>query len=134
MSQQMVGGRTEASASPMATPEFDLVRVVDRSPLLDAPFDHIQMENVFPPDFYRQMLNGLPAREKFHQLYHRDALRNDGSSTRLRMYLYRENLWRLPQAQRRIWSKVVAALSSPALELAFKRKFRVALEDRFQTE
>jgi len=134
MSQQMVGGRAEASASPKAMPEFDLVRVVDRSPLRAAPFDHIQMENLFSPDFYRQMLDGLPAREKFHQLYHHDALRNDGSSTRLRMYLYRENLWRLPRPQRRIWGKVVAALSAPELELALKRKFRAALEDRFQME
>jgi len=134
MSQQMVKGRTEASASPTAMPEFNLVQVVDRSPLRDAPFDHIQMENVFPSDFYRQMLNALPARGKFHELYHRDALREDGSSTRLRMYLYRENLWRLPRPQRRIWGKVVAALSAPELELALKRKFRAALEDRFQME
>jgi hypothetical protein len=131
MSQQMVESRADTSA-PTTAPEFDLVRVVDRSPLRDEPFDHIQMENVFPSAFYRQMLDALPAREKFHQLFHKDALRNDGSSTRLRLYLYRENLWRLPQAQRRVWGKVVAALSAPELELAFKRKFRAALEDRFQ--
>jgi hypothetical protein len=134
MSQQAVEGRAEASAASAGMPEFDLVRVVERSPLLSAPFDHIQMESVFPSGFYRQMLDALPAREKFHQLYHRDALRNDGSSTRLRLYLYRENLWRLPASQRRIWSQIVAALSAPQLELAFKRKFRAALEDRFQIE
>jgi len=131
MSQQAVGGRAEVSAAT-PTPEFDLVRVVDRSPLRDTPFDHIQMENVFPSGFYQRMLAALPAREKFHQLYHHDALRTDGSSTRLRFYLYRENLWRLPRVQRALWSKVVAALSSSELELAFKRKFRAALEDRFQ--
>jgi len=132
LSQPLVNDRPGASAPPFAMPELDLVRVVDRAPLRDAPFDHIQMENVFPADFYRRLLDALPARAQFHQLYHRDALREDGSSTRLRMYLYRENLWRLPAEQRRIWSKVVAALSAPALELAFKRKFRAALEDRFQ--
>jgi hypothetical protein len=126
--------RAGTSASPLAMAELDLVRAVDRSPLRDAPFDHIQMENVFPAAFYRQMLDALPARNQFHELYHRDALREDGSSTRLRMYLYRENLWRLPRPQRRIWSKVVAALSAPELELALKRKFRAALEDRFQIE
>jgi hypothetical protein len=131
MSQQMAESRADTSA-PATAPEFDLVRVVDRSPLQGEPFDHIQMENVFPSGFYRQMLDALPAREKFHQLFHRDALRTDGSSTRLRLYLYRENLWRLPQAQRRIWGKIGAALCSPELELAFKRKFRAALEDRFQ--
>jgi hypothetical protein len=132
MSQQMVETRAEASAPGAAMPEFDLVRVVDRTPLREEPFDHIQMENVFPPAFYRQMLDAMPAREKFHQLYHRDALRTDGSSTRLRLYLYPENLWRLPKPQRAVWGKVVAALSAPELELAFKRKFRAALEERFQ--
>jgi hypothetical protein len=131
MSQQMVDSRTDRSA-PAAVPEFDLVRVVDRSPLRSEPFDHIQMENVFPSGFYQQMLDALPAREKFHQLYHKDALRTDGTSTRLRLYLYPENMWRLPQGQRRIWGKIVGALSAPELELALKRKFRAALEDRFQ--
>jgi len=134
MSQQIVDGRAEASAPRKAMPGFDLVRAVDRSPLREAPFDHIQMENVFSPDFYRQMLAALPAREQFHQLHHHDAMRSDGTSTRLRMYLYRENLWRLPAAQRQVWGKVVRALSAPALELAFKRKFRAALEDRFEME
>src|SRR5262249_37760937 len=133
MSQQVVEGRAERSA-PTAMPEFDLVRVVDRAPLLSEPFDHIQMENVFPPAFYRQLLDTLPAREKFHELYHKDAMRTDGSSTRLRMYLYPETLWRLPSQQRRIWGRIARALTSPELELAFKRKFRAALEDRFQTE
>jgi hypothetical protein len=132
MSQQIVQTRSEATASPRPAAEFDLVRVVDRSPLREAPFDHIRMDNVFPVDFYRQLLDALPARDKFHELYHHDAMRSDGSSTRLRMYLYPETLWRLPQAQRRVWRKIVAALSAPALELAFKRKFRAALEGRFQ--
>jgi hypothetical protein len=131
MSGQMVESRAESSATA-AMPEFDLARVVDRSPLRDEPFAHIQMENVFPSGFYRQMLDALPAREKFHQLYHKDAMLADGSSTRLRMYLYPETFWRLPAPQRRIWGRIARALSSHALELALKRKFRPALEDRFQ--
>jgi hypothetical protein len=131
MSQQMVEERSERTV-PASAPDFDLVRVVDRAPLRSEPFDHIQMENVFPSGFYRQMLEALPARGKFHELFHKDALRTDGSSTRLRLYLYRENFWRLPAVQRRIWGRVAAALCSPGLELAFKRKFRAALEDRFQ--
>jgi hypothetical protein len=132
MSQQMVDDRADFSAAPTTTPDFDLVGVVDRSPLRRAPFDHIQMENVFPSAFYRRLLDAVPERSKFHQLFHKDAVRDDGTSTRLRMYLYRENLWRLPRPQRALWGRIVTALSAPELELAFKRKFRDALEDRFQ--
>jgi hypothetical protein len=131
MSEQMLESRAEASAAAVM-PEFDLARVVDRSPLRDEPFAHIQMENIFPSGFYRQLLDALPAREKFHQLYHKDAMRTDGTSTRLRMYLYRETLWRLPRRQRAVWGRIARALASRDLELAFKRKFRAALEDRFQ--
>lgn len=134
MSQQVIQGRADTPATFETAPAFDLVRAVDRAPLRSMPFDHIQMEDVFPAAFYREMLAKFPAAEKYHQLYHHDALRADGSSTRLRMYLYRENLWRLPLTQRPLWSKITAALSAPELETAFKRKFRTALEDRFQQE
>lgn len=134
MSQQFVEGTAGASATQEAPRDVNLVRVVDRSSLRNTPFDHIYMENVFPEGFYRELLEKLPAPEKYHPLYHHAALRADGSSTRLRMYLYPENLWRLPPAQRAIWSQVAAELCSEELENAFKRKFRTALEDRFQQE
>ena len=58
-------------------------------------------------------------------------MRTDGSSTRLRMYLYPELLWRMPVEQRRVWMPVAQALCSKELQEAFKRKFRTALEQRF---
>jgi hypothetical protein len=111
---------------------LDLARVVARTPLRDAPFDHIQIQEAFPAAFYRAMLAQFPDRAAFHPLHHRDALRADGTSTRQRLYLYPESLWRLPAAQRPIWRQVAKALCAPALQTAFKRKFRTALEDRFQ--
>jgi hypothetical protein len=119
-------------AGAAAAPALDLAKAVDRALLRDAPFDHITLAEAFPPAFYRAMLAQLPAATAFHSLRHHDALRPDGSSTRQRLYLYPESLFRLPAAQRRIWGEVAAALCAPALQLAFKRKFRAALEDRFQ--
>ena len=113
-------------------PPLELARVVERSPLRDAPFDHVTLQEAFPAAFYRAMLAQFPADAAFHPLHHHDALRPDGSSTRQRLYLYPESLWRLPATQRRIWRRVATALCAPGLELAFKRKFRAALEDRFQ--
>jgi hypothetical protein len=89
------------------------------------------MEQMFDSEAYATLLSAIPDRHFFHDLRHRDALRQDGSSTRLRMYLYPELLLRLPAELRRVWMPIARALCSPELELAFKRKFRTALEERF---
>jgi len=114
-----------------ASVEEQLVSAVERSELRHKPFDHIFMDGVLDPETYRELLAEMPDRRFYHDLRHRDALRKDGSSTRLRMYLYPEMLRGLPKEQKRVWMPVARALCSPALEQAFKRKFRAALEERF---
>ena len=111
--------------------EQQLVAAVDRAELRHDPFDHVFMEGVLDPETYQALLRGMPERRFYHYLKHRDALREDGTSTRLRMYLYPELVRRLPEAQKRVWLPVAQALCSPGLEAAFKRKFRGALEERF---
>ena len=89
------------------------------------------MEGLFDPASYAALLAAMPDRRFYHDLRHRDALRKDGSSTRLRMYLYPERLRRLPPEQRKVWLPLARALCSKELEEAFKRKFRATLEERF---
>jgi hypothetical protein len=120
-----------ASAKGASLIESEFVAAVDRSELHEQPFDHIYMEGVFDPKSYQDMLAAMPDRRFYHELRHRDALRADGTSTRLRLYLYPELLWRLPPQQRRVWLPIARALVSRRLEDAFKRKFRSALEERF---
>jgi hypothetical protein len=112
--------------------ERSMVATVERSPLLEDPFDHVYMEDIFSPEVYAALVGMLPERRFYHQLMHRDAIRSDGSSTRLRMYLYPELLRRLPSGQREAWMAVGKALCSKELQTAFKRKFRGALEQRFR--
>ncbi|MDL2337112.1 MAG: hypothetical protein QFE16_04645 [Pseudomonadota bacterium] len=122
---------TERAVPPIALNKTGFIAEIDRAPLEDRPCDHVCLRNLFPPDFYRQLLDSLPATEHFHELRHQDALRADGSSTRLRLYLYPEQLWFLPAAVRARWSPLSRLLSSRELQDAFKRKFRRALEARF---
>jgi hypothetical protein len=124
-----VAQREFAAGSPSIEAEF--VGAVERSELRHKPFDHVYMDGVFDPDSYAALLAAMPGRGSYHELKHRDALRKDGSSTRLRMYLYPEQLWRLPAEQRRVWLPVARALCSKELQDAFKNKFRAALEKRF---
>jgi hypothetical protein len=119
------------SVSAQTPVERQLVAAVDRAELRHIPFDHLYIEQALDPETYAALLAAMPDRRYYHDLRHRDALRKDGSSTRLRMYLYPELLWRLPAALRRVWLPLARALCSSALEQAFKRKFRKALEERF---
>ena len=111
--------------------EQQMVEAVERSKLRKNPFDHIYMDRVLDPTSYKTLLAAMPERDHYHDLKHHDAVRKDGSSTRLRMYLYPELLRRMPEEQRRVWLPIARALCSKELELAFKRKFRRALEERF---
>src|SRR5215510_5140146 len=131
MAQPLYSAFARDSASPDAMRELDLVPVVERAILRTTPFDHVRLENIFPPDLYGRMLENFPAAENFHPMRHPDALRTDGTSTRLHLYLRPEKLSCLPDQQRQVWSPIAAALCSPELEAAFKRKFRTALEHRF---
>lgn len=108
-----------------------LVDAVNRTEVQRQPFDHIYMEGVFERATYEALLAALPDRRFYHGLLHQDAVRKDGSSNRLRMYLYPELLGRLPDKQRLAWLPVAEALCSLELERAFKDKFRRALEERF---
>lgn len=121
--------RDFAAGSPSIEAEF--VDAVNRSELRRKPFDHVYMEGLFNPKSYAGLLAAMPDRRFYHELRHRDALRPDGSSTRLRMYLYPELVRRLPSEQRKVWLPVAEALCSKALENAFKDKFRATLEKRF---
>lgn len=111
--------------------EDALIAAVERASLQDHPFDYVRMEEVLDSETYAALLAAIPDRRFYHHLKHWDAIRADGSSTRLRMYLCPELLWRLPVEQRRVWDPIARALWSKRLQDAFKRKFREALEQRF---
>src|SRR4051794_16336532 len=121
----------DAGAEGLNRVQSEFVAAVDRSELRKKPFDHIYMDGLFNPQVYREMRATMPDRRFYHELRHEDALRVDGTSTRLRLYLYPELLWRLPTEQRRVWLPIARALCSRELENAFKRKFRSVLEERF---
>jgi len=115
----------------MKAVEQGLADAVERSELRHSPFDHIYVDELFDPETYTALLAAVPDVRHFREVAHRDAIRPDGTSTRLRLYLYPELLWRLPADQRRIWIPVVRALCSRRLRDLFGQKFKATLERRF---
>src|SRR5262249_45917111 len=131
-------GRLVADTGPArpAQPEgtdlgAEIAARVDAGALSTWPFDHVYLEDVFPPSRYRQLLDALPEIGRYREFRHRDAMQADGTSARRKFYLYPEHLLFLPAAQRAVWRDVSRALRSQALQTAFKRKFQTALERRF---
>src|ERR1700730_18648560 len=118
---------TEAST----TAPLDLVDRIEGSTLETRPFHHIYLEGAFPSGYYRRLLDISPAPRRYRELRHRDALQPDGRSARRKFYLYPEHIGLLPAEQRAFWLDLSRVLRSRALQDAFKRKFRVALEQRF---
>ncbi|MCQ9376248.1 hypothetical protein NMQ14_18540 [Methyloversatilis sp. XJ19-13] len=130
MSQPSLSVPVDAAPNDSA-PDTTMLRAVKASALQTSPFEHIYMQNVFSPGFYERLLKLIPARERFHDLRHKDAMRADGSSARRRMYLYPEHLWRLPAEQRALCGSISRVLRSRDMQDAFKLKFRQSLETRF---
>jgi hypothetical protein len=110
---------------------LDIVDCVEASALESVPFDHLYLDGVFSRETYDRLLDHLPETGRYRELRHREAMRPDGRSARRKFYLFPEHIALLPPAQRAIWLEVSRVLRSPALQDAFKRKFRRALEGRF---
>jgi hypothetical protein len=128
-----MGGASDTvrSAEPRSRP--DLAGRVEATPLETDPFDHVYLENLFPPDEYRRLLDHLPETRRYRELTHREAVQPDGSSARRKFYLLPEHIMWLPAGQRAYWRELSRHLRSRALQEAFKTKFRAALEQRFGT-
>jgi hypothetical protein len=58
----------------------------------------------FSPALYAEILRHLPEDQYYDPLYHNDALRTDGTSTRLLLSLRDQDINNLPRVQRDFWS------------------------------
>lgn len=109
-----------------------LIKAVRAAPIAAEPFDHLQLDAVFPPSCYPDIIANLPETRYYGELQHSDARLPNGRSARRKLELRPAHLRRLPEPQRKIWSAVMSAFNAPELEAAYKARFSDALEERFQ--
>lgn len=110
------------------------------------PFSHVYLEDAFPPDIYRAMLDGLPGLDCFApdnpSKYGAAARQFHGTggnspppvSCRFTMPLNDANLARVPDASRALWTGVAAALGCEELKDRIFTVFAADLCRRFRTD
>lgn len=108
-----------------------MVSVIQAADVHDEPYSHLYVGDVFPTDFYGQLLNSLPDPALYQPLNLKAWARPDGESTRDRFLLTTENVDRLPHPLRQVWATVTGALSHAALKRVVFRKLAKDLMLRF---
>jgi len=107
--------------------------VVRAAPLRKDPFAHIYFENVFPEAFYPELMAARPDPSRFEPLYHKDALRPDGTTTRSTFTLAPEPLAALPDCARATLATCAAVIGSPEVREALLARYEDVLRERFPT-
>jgi hypothetical protein len=110
-----------------------IVGAIDCARKVEAPFYHLQLEQVFPDDIYATMLAAMPVATDYRPLHGRNKCNvlADGTPTRVKIDLFPEYIRHLPAEKRAIWGLVGHALCSQAVKEAFVRRLAPALARRF---
>jgi len=104
---------------------------IANAPIKPFPFPHIHVQDVFPPDFYRELRAHLPPAEAYQDL---KALKRVGAGypdTRLVMVITPENVQALPEPSRSFWDATAQWLLDGAFGQMMTSKFAEFLEQRF---
>src|SRR5215470_3740386 len=90
----------------------DIVANIKAGKAVEKPFFHLEFDKVFPDDIYARMVDLLPSSEDYRPLPGRNGgnLREDGTSTRVKIDLFPEYIRHLPAAKRDVWDRVGHAL------------------------
>jgi hypothetical protein len=110
-----------------------MVKAIDDSQSIDAPFHHIEFGQFFPADTYRNVIATMPQSSDYRPMSGRskDSNRSDGKPTRVKIDLFPEYLRFLPPEKRAVWDPISRALCSKELQAAFVRRLAPGLKRRF---
>jgi hypothetical protein len=101
--------------------------------VVDQPFYHLELDRVFPDDVYAKMIAAMPNASDYRPLpgRNRGNIREDGTSTRVKIDLFPEYIRHLTDEKRAIWDIVGRALCSSEVQDAFMRCLAPGLKRRF---
>lgn len=96
-----------------------------------SPYQHFYIENAFPNNVFREMLEWLPEASRYVPDNPRIHTRQDGLVTRNILSLSSYGLARLAEHQRCFWAEIAEALTSLELRRAVFSKLSQDLKRRF---
>src|SRR5438067_10553155 len=99
-----------------------------------APFYHLQFTQIFPPDFYAEMLRTMPDDNDYRPMSGKSKMgstRPDGKPTRTKIDLFPEYIRHLPPKKRAVWDATGRVLRSKELQSAFVQRLAPGLKGRF---
>jgi len=104
--------------------------------VVEKPFHHLEFDRVFPDDVYARMISAMPNAADYRPLpgRNRGNIREDGSSTRVKIDLFPEYIRHLTDDKRAIWDLVGRALCSGEVQAAFVDGLAPGLERRFGSD
>lgn len=110
-----------------------IVGSVDSAQVVNDPFCYLTFERIFPDDIYAEMLRCMPVAADYRALpgRHKENVREDGSSTRVKIDLFPEYIRHLRAEKRPVWEQVGRALCSAPVQAAFMRQLAPGLKRRF---
>jgi hypothetical protein len=113
-----------------------IIANIERGRAVDKPFFHLEFDRVFPDDVYARMIAAMPDAVDYRPLpgRHKDNIRPDGSSTRVKIDLFPEYVRHLRAGKQQVWDVVGRALCAAPLQAVFMRRLAPALERRFGKE
>lgn len=100
-----------------------LERAIRSTPTIPVPFPHVYYENMFPDEFYWQMIDHLPETRFYEQLAHRDAMLPNGESARRVFSLEQEAINTLPGRLKDFWTAYAPVFHSGRTVQAIFSKF-----------
>jgi hypothetical protein len=106
---------------------------IEAARAVEKPFFHLEFDRVFPDDVYAAMVEHMPNAADYRPLPGRNKgnIREDGSSTRVKIDLFPEYTRHLPAEKRAVWDLVGRALCSEEVQSAFMRRLAPGLKRRF---
>ena len=110
-----------------------VVANIEAGRAIEKPFFHLEFDRVFPDRTYADMIAAMPAAADYRPLPGRNNgnIREDGTSTRVKIDLFPEYIRHLAAEKLRIWDVVGRALCSEEVQTAFVRGLAPGLERRF---
>jgi hypothetical protein len=135
LDQRTLPSTAAAGTESVADLTSQIAAAVRRARIVDAPFLHLELEDVFPPDVYRDLLATMPS-VGYRAMSGRskNARRDDGSPTRVKIDLFPEYIRRFSADGRALWQRAGAALRSRELQQAFADRLAPGLTRRFGDE